>query len=123
MEIQDFVLRAIEQDNRNIFIKNNRIIDCIPAGLIEFYKEADPVNVEVSMDGNPVRFYPVDDLTDLQDDYDLSGDRFVFATCNGDPIYYLNGRIYTCYHGASEIKDELMASDMCSFFDLINASL
>lgn len=121
MEIHDFVLKAIVQDNRNIFEKNNKIIDCVPARLLEFYTEANPVDVEVSMDGNPVHFYPIDDLADLQEDYDLSGDRFVFATCNGDPIYYMDGRIYTCCHGASKTEDELMASDICLFFDLIES--
>ena len=69
------------------------------------------------MDCNAIRFIPMDELEDIQDDYSIGEERFVFATCNGDPIYVYCGEIYTCCHGTSKIDDELMAEDI-SFFSV-----
>lgn len=50
----------------------------------------------------------------------MGKERFVFATCNGDPIYVYDKKIYTCCHGTRKIKDELMAENFAAFLDLID---
>ena len=70
--------------------------------------------------GNAVRFVPADELETIQSDYSMGKERFVFATCNGDPIYVYDKKIYTCCHGTRKIKDELMAENFAAFLDLID---
>lgn len=119
MLIEDFVKRSMEQDSRNIFEKSE-VEDFLPNTLKEFYQKANPVDVEITMDGNAVKFIPMDELEDSQEDYSLGDDRFIFATCNGDPIYVYVEKIYTCCHGVGTIEDELLAADFLSFLDLID---
>ena len=61
MLIDDFVRSAIKQDKRNVFEKTKLLSTC-PEVLKEFYQQANPVDVEVTMDGNAVRFVPADEL-------------------------------------------------------------
>lgn len=119
MLIDDFVRSAIKQDKRNVFEKTKLLSTC-PEVLKEFYQQANPVDVEVTMDGNAVRFVPADELETIQSDYSMGKERFVFATCNGDPIYVYDKKIYTCCHGIRKIKDELMAENFAAFLDLID---
>lgn len=119
MQIKDFVKRAMEQDKRNIFEKINDV-ENVPLELVNFYKEANPIDVEITMGGNAVRFYSVIDLNDLQTDYNLPDGRFVIATCNSDPIYLYNDKIYSCCHGSSAIKDEIMAETFEDFLLMID---
>ena len=119
MSIDDFVRSAIKQDKRNVFEKTKLLSTC-PEVLKEFYQQANPVDVEVTMDGNAVRFVPADELETIQSDYSMGKERFVFATCNGDPIYVCDKKIYTYCHGTRQIKDELIAENFAAFLDLID---
>ena len=67
MSIDDFVRSAIKQDKRNVFEKTKLLSTC-PEVLKEFYQQANPVDVEVTMDGNAVRFVPADELETIQSD-------------------------------------------------------
>lgn len=72
----------------------------IPKSLIRFYKQANPIDVEVVLDDlTSVKFFPVNALEDLQSEYDLSKDSFVFASREGDPILIKEQKIYTQYMG------------------------
>lgn len=119
MRIEDFVKKSILQDERNVFDESN-VDDSIPVVLKEFYQKANPVDVEITMDGNAIRFVPVGELSDVQLEYQLGDERFVFATCNGDPIYVYMEKIYTCCHGTSEFSDEFIAGDFSLFLDMID---
>lgn len=119
MLVEDFIKKSILQDKRNIFGKASSD-GSIPNILKEFYKKANPVDVEITMGGNVIRFVPVDELSDVQHNYKLGDERFVFATCNGDPIYVYMNKIYTCCHGINEIDDELVADNFSLFLDLID---
>ena len=70
MLIDDFVRSAIKQDKRNVFEKTKLLSTC-PEVLKEFYQQANPVDVEVTMDGNAVRFVPADELETIQSDYSM----------------------------------------------------
>ena len=119
MIIEDFVKKSIMQDKRNVF-EEASLDESIPSILKEFYQKANPVDVEITMNGNAIRMVPAAELADIQCDYQLGDERFVFATCNGDPIYVYMNKIYTCCHGTSEIDDELMAEDFSLFLDMID---
>lgn len=119
MLIEDFVKKSMEQDNRNIF-EETEVNELLPSCIKDFYQKANPIDVEITMDGNAVRFIPADELENTQSDYSIGNERFIFATCNGDPIYVYEGKIYTCCHGTRKIDDELMAENFSSFLDLID---
>lgn len=119
MLIEDFVERAIEQDKRNIF-KAADLNVLVPDSIKEFYQRANPIDVEVTMDGNAVKFIPAAELRERQKEYLLGDEKFIFATCNGDPIYVYENKIYTCCHGAGRIEDELLAENFALFLDLID---
>ena len=119
MLIEDFIKRSIEQDKRNIFqstVSNNNL----PIPLRRFYEIANPVDVEVIMNGNAIKFIPADELEKSKSEYSLGDERFIFATCNGDPIYIYQDRVYTCYHAINKIEDELIAEKFSLFLSMID---
>lgn len=118
MNISKFVNKAIKQDKRNTFGKGNLHIKQIPDDLQKFYKEIDPINVEVNIDGNYIHFYPENEILKLQEDYHLDDGRFVFATNNSDPIYLYRGKVYTCYHAENVHIDEFLANSFNEFLDM-----
>lgn len=119
MELNDFINRAITQDKRNTFGEGNSDVS-VPSLLLEFYNKANPIDVEVNMDGNAVRFFPIEELDRIQKEYLMGKERFVFASCNGDPIYVLGDKIYKCCHGTKKIKDEFLAENLSKFYSLID---
>ena len=120
MKIQEFVVKAKKQDKRNIFEKSTKDVSNIPNVLRDFYREANPVDVEISMDGNSLKFYPLEEVLLLQDDYGLENNCFIFATCNSDPIFICDNVVYCCYHGLSGAKKEYLAANFEAFLDLID---
>lgn len=120
MNIDGFKREAVKQDKRNVFESCSADTSFVPTELQDFFKNANPIDVEITMDGNAVRFYPLSDLLQLQKDYGLVGGRFVFATCNSDPIYIFENKVYTCCHGNSKSSDEKMASSFVDFLALID---
>ena len=57
MENKEFVNIAIHQDKRNIFREYLGSVEIIPNELKEFFKKYNPVDVEVTMDGNVIHFF------------------------------------------------------------------
>lgn len=120
MSIDDFKGKALKQDKRNAFENCSDDVSFVPVELQEFFKDCNPIDVEITMNGNAIRFYPLSDLEQLQKDYNLSNGRFVFATCNSDPVFYLEERIYTSCHGNSKTGDEEIAKSFSDFLALID---
>lgn len=118
MTIKDFVIKAIAQDDRNVFEPCN-IVDNLPKDIVEFYKKANPIDVELNFEGIIVRFFPYDELEMVQQEYSLPDSAFVFATSNGDPIYLMGGKIYIGLHGSSDNYGELFAESVEKLFDKI----
>ncbi len=116
MDYSRFVSKAVAQDKRNKFMKYNGELNFIPAEARDFYQNFNPVDVEIGMNGSSVRFYPVLELMNLQKDYDYLRVQFVFATCNGDPIFLYQGHVYTCPHGINDPKLEKIAENWNDFF-------
>ncbi len=93
MKYTDFIRVAQAEDSRNFFGTCNRVNN-VPSDLVLFFKTSNPIDVEVNYPNiGSVKFYPIEELEDLQHDYELPNDNFVFATCNGDPIFTCNGKV------------------------------
>ena len=112
MEFSKFVEKAILYDKRNTFSKYNGDLDGIPDVLKDLYRESNPIDVEF----NNIRFFPVEELSDLQEEYSYLNAQFVFATCNGDPIFLHDGCVYTAPHGVKEPKWELLSKSVEAYF-------
>lgn len=119
MTIKDFVNKAIEQDDRNVFEPCDTV-DNLPKDIVEFYKNDNPVDVELNFEGIIVRFFPYDELEMVQKEYALPESAFVFATSNGDPIYLMEGEIYIGLHGSLDNSGELFAESLEKLFDKIS---
>lgn len=121
MKIETFVKKALLQDSRNNFNKCYQNIDFIPEELKNFFSEYNPLDVEVVINGNIVRFYSAENLKKLQQEYMLENDNFVFASSNGDPIYLnSNGCVYLQCHGVQRRVEEEMASSFSAFLEMID---
>ena len=102
MNFSSFALKAIELNRQNKFEKCNENINIVPDDFKEFYRNYNPVDVEIEIDNAIVRFYPVINLSELQVEFSYINAQFIFASCNGDPIFYEAGKIYTCPHGVKD---------------------
>lgn len=115
MNFKDFKEYAVSVDSNNIFGECSNVPDIVPEYLRIFYKKFNPVDVEVEIDNAIVRFYPAEQLKKLQQEYDIP-DAFIFATCNGDPIFAHNGKIYSYAHGTNKPQWEIMINDLYKYF-------
>lgn len=117
MSLSAFVKKALVQDKRNRFETYSGRLDTVPDELKMFYRECNPINVEIVSDFTPIRFYSVQELPSLQKEYSFVKDGFVFATCNGDPIFIDNTGVYTCPHGVKNPEREKLANNVNEFLD------
>lgn len=117
MSLTTFIKKAINQDNRNQFEPYSGNLDIVPDGLKKFYREYNPIDVEVISDYNPIHFYSVQELSSLQQEYSFIKDGFVFATCNGDPIFVNDSGVYTCAHGIRVPTKEKLANNVDDYLD------
>lgn len=115
-----FVKKAVEQDSRNVFKKCRGDVSFVPTVFRAFYKDFDPVDVEVKIDNSYYHFLPVKDLESLQKEYNLGDECFVFATCNGEPIYIREGKIYTCLFGKTRVIEHEIAESLEMFLGMIS---
>lgn len=89
----------------------------------QFYKIINPVNVEFEFNDGIIRLEPFEGLPVLKEQYDYVGADCVFATCNGDPIYVKNEKVYTCIHGAKCVIEEKIAESVDSLFETVYRTL
>lgn len=115
MIYQDFISAAVTEDGRNKFGECDTLGN-IPSPLRTFYTHCNPIDVEIYYPGiGVVKFCPAKDLASLCIDYSLGNNTFIFATCNGDPLFLMNDEVYITLHG--KFYPEKVAS---SFEDFIN---
>ena len=116
---QEFVNKAIFQDKRNIFEKYNGDLSIVPSEIIEFYREHDPVDVEIIYKSYPIRFAPAKGLEEMMSEYGYLNAELVIASCNGDPIFIKDGKVFTCPHGTKNPKSEKIAESFGDFLKSI----
>ena len=112
MDFERIVATAIEQDSRNKFEKYDGSLDKVPDEFKSFYREHNPVDVEIASAVGDIRLYPAEELATLQSGYAYLNARFVFASTNGDPIFFDNGQVFTCPHGMSKPKWEELSDPL-----------
>ena len=114
MDFSVFANKAMLKSQYNQFSQYSGNLDTVPKMLRALYQDYNPICVEIEFNNGDVRFYPVEELPDLQKEYCYLNAEFVFATCNSDPIFFHDGQIFTCPHGVREPKWE--ALDIKSLF-------
>ena len=115
MKYINFKTKAISEDSRNVF-QTCICPDFVPLELREFFSCCNPVDVEISYPVlGAVRFYPVEELEQLHDDYGFEEGNFIFATTNGDAIFLKDGKVYCSLHG--HYNPELLATSFDKFLE------
>lgn len=116
MNYSEFVQRAIEIDKRNTFGKISSQTPIVaPEDLQAFYQNCNPIDVELPYEGTAIKLFSAEDLPRIQEEYSNIVDAFVFASCNGDPICFRDGKILIWPHGVDEAHAELLCDDFNSF--------
>lgn len=117
-----FTKKAMHQDNRNTFAKCDTDLGMIPDDLKAFYREYNPVDVEIDYNGVGIRFYSVAELPELQNEYAYLHAQFIFATCNADPIFWDGGQVYTCPHGVKEPQWEKISDSFDGYLERLTSA-
>ena len=119
--IEEFIQKAIKQDERNIFKSYEEKIKGVPDSFLKFYKDYNPKDVEVSIQGSMVKFVPYECLKNIQKEYPLNEDCFIFATNNGAPIYEKkNKKICSCVFSKNGIIEEEIVDSFLKYLELID---
>lgn len=122
MNYYKFVRCATEEDDFNIFLFcEDKDVSGLPESLTSFYGKYNPIDVDVTFpEIGTVKFYPVEELQDLQKDYLLPHGCFVFATCNGDPIFVSDGKVMTTL--PKVYRPKVLATDFDEFLNIYISS-
>ncbi|NFO11189.1 hypothetical protein FDB29_08760 [Clostridium botulinum] len=121
MDYNSFISKVIEQDKRNILHRCDRNINYnFPNVVLDFYKNIDIVDVEIVLkDLCSIKLYNLDEIGNIQEDYNVVNDSFVFATKEGDPIIIKNSGIYLGLHGITGVNETLIYKDFNDFIESI----
>ena len=120
MKIEEFICIAKQQDKSNVFQEYTGSVEHVPNEFKDFYRKYNPVDVEVTIHGNAIKFFRVEELFIIQKEYEMDDKKFVFASCNGDPIFCYGTEIFTRYHGSKKSKDEKIASSFIDYLSMID---
>lgn len=123
MDYHSFFEKLKAKDPRIEYMETYKEPECRKLDIPQFYKTIDPVNVEFEFNDGIVKLEPIKNLMDLNKQYRYAEADCVFATCNGDPIYVKNKKIFTCTHGSERIIEEQIAASMDSFFEMVYNTL
>ena len=114
-KFEDF---AVKQDERNQFGKFD--FDDFPTiskQFKEFYKEYNPIDVEIDLGKNGVlQFFSGKELLDIQQEYGLT-DYIVFGELEGDPIALKEGKIFLAVHGTGQFEFKMINDDFVCFLE------
>lgn len=89
----------------------------------EFYYYIDPINVEFEYNDGIVRIIPYNDMLSAKNEYHYIKEGCVFATCNGEPIYEKNGKVFTCICGKNKLLEEEFAESIICLFESVEDKL
>ncbi|QTE70300.1 hypothetical protein JRC49_10865 [Clostridiales bacterium FE2011] len=96
--------------------KNEEIDKWIPECFVSLYQEYDPLEVELPFEGNSLNMIPYKELDSYLGEYGLDKKSLIFATCNGDPYFMNDSKIYTFVHGVENPSWELLNESVKEFF-------
>lgn len=119
MKTEEFVKKVRKLDIKNLFSRYDGSLDIVPNEMKSFYANYNPSKVEIGNNGTSIYFIPAENLIKENRCYSSMNIGFVFATCDGDPIFYSGGMVYTCPHGVKSPEWELLAESVEEYFDII----
>ena len=119
MDYCSFFQKLKNSDFRVTFTKVDKHLECEGLEIPEFYQIVNPVNVEFEFNDGIVRLEPFEGLLALNEEYRCVTADCVFATCNGDPIYIRDGKVYTCVHGTRRMMEERIAASVDDLFEQV----
>ncbi len=123
MDYYSFFKKLKAEDPRIEYATAHKAPECKGLNIPQFYKTIDPINVEFGFNDGIVRLEPFEGLSVLNEQYSYIEADCVFATCNSDPIYMKNEKVYTCTHGSKRVMEEEIAVSVDSFFEKIYGTL
>ena len=115
MDYSVFVRTAVAQNPLNKFDAWDGSLAGVPKELHPYYRTCNPVKVEVLLDDVPIQFVAAKSLIATTQTYSYINASLVFATCNGDPIFWDKGKIYTCAHGVKNPNWEYISPSFDDF--------
>ena len=119
MKIETFLEKVKEQNPDTVFGKYEGNLKNIPEELQLYYKNFNPQKVIIGYNGTSICLISAEDLEKENAYYKNMGTGFVFATCDSDPIFYSEGKIYTCPHGVKNPEWECLSETIEDYFDSI----
>lgn len=119
MKIEEFVEKVRKLDFKNSFSRYDGSLDIVPNEIKVFYVNYNPNKVEIGYNGTSIYLISAVNLVKENNYYSGMNIGFVFATCDGDPIFYHKGRVYTCPHGVKNPEWEFLAESVEDYFDMI----
>lgn len=123
MDYYSFFEKLKAEDYRTEYTEVHEASEYEGLKLPRFYETINPINVEFEFNDGIVRLEPLEGLLVLNEQYGYVGADCVFATCNGDPIYVKNGKVYTCAHGSKNVNEEELAPSVESLFETVYKTL
>lgn len=102
-------------------VENSKILDGgnIPA----FYSVINPINVEFEYNDGIIRLEPIENFDNLKKEYDYVQTDCIFASCNGEPIYLKDKKVFTCIRGSKRIIEEEIASSINMLLESVYKTL
>ena len=111
MIYDEFVHKVSKFDISNCFEKSK--ITNNPYN--KFYDLYNPMGVEFEYNSRNIFMIPYKKISDITKDYDNINADYVFAISDGDPYFVKNKKVYTCCHGTSKPRLELIADSFEDF--------
>lgn len=119
MEYLAFFEKLKMEDARIEYREVHNVLEYGNLKIPQFYEEIDPVNVEFELNDGIVRLEPFGGLPILNEHHGYVKADCVFASCNGDPIYVKNNKVYSCIHGSKRIIEEEIAESVDALFEMV----
>ena len=79
MTFEKFIVAAQNQDPRNAFSVSTYECKGLPEDVARFYKESNPVDVEIVYDGVNIAFVPVEKILMISNEYGFSHDSVMIS--------------------------------------------
>lgn len=123
MDYYSFFEKLQKADSRIKFTRNDNTMLCKEIKIPKFYQFLNPINVEFEFNDGVIKLEPFENLRTLNEEYQYVTADCIFATCNGDPIYIRDEKIFTCVHGSKYTVEEKLAESVDELFEQVCKTL
>lgn len=123
MNYIDFFNKLKCSDSRVEYIVLDQEQGTLDSNIPMFYRFVNPINVEFEFGDGIIRLIPFSELETTNKQYEYVNEGCIFATCNGEPIYEKNQKVYTRMCGKNRIIEEEIAISIDSLFEKVNENI